>query len=270
MPRKTPLKETLKRAVSGFLIFALLFGQTLHIPLLEISKAAESDFPNLITVVVNEGMYSGDLDDKIDRYAADVQASLPGSRVSVVTIPNDTPPEKIAALLEKLYYEGDGNGVSRLVGTVLVGDIPLPVVHRGEKSLLSVFPYVDFADKSFTYDAAKGYYEYAANSAGSDTPEIWHGIVHANSGDAAKDRQKLGAFFDKTHDFYAKTGVFEKSKTRIEPAVFYFDSYHDQLSSRSSEWKAYRLMLANIEELAYRRYSKHLAKSVYDLYQGYL
>ncbi|MDQ1344302.1 MAG: hypothetical protein QG650_1022 [Patescibacteria group bacterium] len=267
---KRLLSERVKRFLSGFLIFAILFGQTFHIALFQTTEAAESDYPNLVAILVNEGTFSGDVEDKLKRYGEDVQANLPGSRASIVSIPDDATPEKIAALLEKLYYDGDGKGNSRLVGTVLVGDIPMPVVHRGEKTFLSVFPYVDFVDKAFVYQAEKGYYEYPDAAGASDVPEIWHGIVRSNAGDKDKDRERVAAFFDKTHEFYQKSGRFETAKFRQEPHVFYFDSYHDQLSSQVSEWKSYQLMLQNAEDLAYNRFNKHLAKTVYEAYQGYL
>lgn len=267
---KTPLSERIKKVVSSFLIFAILFGQTVHIPLLQTTQAAESDFPNLVAVLVGEKSFSGDLKSKLERYGEDVQANLAGSRAIVVSIPEDATPEKIAALLEKLYYEGDGKGTSRLVGTVLVGELPMPVVHRSGKTFLSVFPYVDFVDKSFVYKSDKGYYEYSSAAAASDTPEIWHGIVRSNTGDFEKDQDRLEAFFDKTHEFYSKQGRFESSKFRTQPHVFYFDSYRDQLSSRSSEWKSYQLMLQYAEEIAYNRFNKHFAKTVYEAYQSYL
>lgn len=270
MPKESSLSTRFKKFVSSFLIFAILFGQTVHIPLLQTTQAAESDFPNLVAILINESVFSGDLKRKVERYAEDVQANLESSRAVIVNIDEDATPEKIAALLEKLYYEGDGKGVSRLVGTVLVGDLPLPVVHRGEKTFLSVFPYVDFVDKSFVYDSEKGYYEYTSVPAASDVPEIWHGIVHPNTGNADEDREKLEAFFDKTHEYYSKSGRFEASKFRIQPHVFYFDSYRDQLNARSSEWKSYQLMLEYAEDLAYNRFSKHLANTVYQAYQGYL
>lgn len=154
-------RERSKRTISGFLVFAILFGQTFRFPMVEVSRAAENSLPNLVAVVVNDSLYSGDVEDRVDRYAEDVQAALPGSRAIVVAVPNSATPDKIAAMLEKLYYEGDGKdrSISRLVGAVFVGDIPFPVVHLKDKTFLSVFPYVDFVDKTFTFDASKGYYD---------------------------------------------------------------------------------------------------------------
>lgn len=264
------LREKLKQYLSGLLIFAILFGQTVHIPLLEITKAAAAEFPNLVAILVPESEFSGSLKSALKRYGDDVQANLDGSRAAIVTIPDDATPDKIAAVLERLYYHGDGEGNSRLVGTLLVGNLPFPVVHRGNKTFLSVFPYVDFVDKSFVYKPEKAYYEYSDVPAGSDTPEIWHGVVRSNSGDAATDTDRMVAFFDKTHEYYAKSGRFDPSKFLPEPYVFYYDAYHDQLASRPAEWKAYQMMLAYAEELAYNRFNKHLAKTVYEAYQGYM
>lgn len=55
---------------------------------------------------------------------------MTNTRVVIVEVDDNIAPHNIAALNEKLYYEGDGNGISRLVGTILIGKLPIPVVHK--------------------------------------------------------------------------------------------------------------------------------------------
>jgi hypothetical protein len=122
-----------------------------------------------------------------------------------------------------------------LVGTVLIGDIPIPIVDAGESQFPSVYPYVDFVDKKFLYSEKSQRYIIA----GSDEqqviqPEIWHGVINPAVGRAfekidrqeevwqpatnptstytgsfvtrevTSDIQKISEFLDKSHDFYSK------------------------------------------------------------------
>lgn len=151
-----PQQSRFKKWVSSFLIFVLFATQTVRIPFLIPSTfATGSDVPNLVSVIVSESVYAGTAKAKIDRYSKDIQASMTNTRVIIVNVPDNIAPHSIAALNEKLYYEGDGDGISRLVGTVLVGKLPIPVVHNGSKSFLSIYPYVDFDEKVFMFDVEK-------------------------------------------------------------------------------------------------------------------
>lgn len=110
---------------------------------------------------------------------------------------------------EKLYYEGDGEaGTSYLVGTVLIGNIPIPMVEKNGINFPSVFPYIDFVDKIFVYDGANGQYSYNQENDGVEEADIWHGVINPATGrswSGATDIQKISQFLDKTHDFYTKS-----------------------------------------------------------------
>lgn len=263
-----PSKDRLKKWLSSFLIFVIFASQVFQIPLsVERTYAAGSDAPNLVSIIVTESTNDGEVKDSIKRYANDIQAALTNTRVVIVEVADNIAPHSIAALNEKLYYEGDGNGISRLVGTVLIGKLPLPVVHNGNKSFLSIYPYTDFDEKVFMFDTAKGYYESASGPVEHDSPEIWHGVIQPNSGDSAQDRQKLVAYLQKTHDFYLKQGVFANMSQT--PYVFYLDVLHDQKAASASSWKSYNLGLEYLEDLSYNRFNKHLAKTLYEKFQGF-
>lgn len=252
--------------MSSFLIFTLFAIQTIQIPFLVTKVSASgSSSPNLVSILVSESTYAGALASKIKRYAGDIQKSLPNTRAVIVEIPDMVAPQTIAATNEKLYYEGDGNGIGRLVGTVLIGKLPIPVVHKGAKSFLSIYPYTDFDDKAFIFDSQKGFYDWNPSVGEKDAPEIWHGVIQPNTGSVDEDKQKLLAFFDKTHDFYTSQGAFATSEA--EPAVFYFDVVHDQAASQPESWNAYSLYLEYLEDIAYNRFSKHLAKTLYNRFQ---
>ncbi len=265
---KVVSKDRLQKWLSSFLIFVIFASQTLQFPLsIQNTLAAGSDAPNLVSVIVSSSTNSGDLKGRIQHYANDIQSALTNTRVVIVEVPDNIAPHTIAALNEKFFYEGDGNGISRLVGTVLIGKLPIPVVHKGGKSFLSIFPYTDFDEKVFIYDVSKGYYEASATPITRDIPEIWHGMIQPNTGNTDTDRTKLSEFLDKTHDFYAKQGVFANSLQ--EPYVFYLDITHDQAATKPADWKAYNLGLQYLEDLAYNRFNKHLATELYTKYQSF-
>lgn len=255
--------------LSSFLIFSLLFLQTFEVPMLDSTRAEASINADIISFIVEEDIYSGAVKSRILQYGKDIQAYLPNTRVVIFPVQKTANPFSLASINEKLFYEGDGEGLSQLIGTVLIGEIPLPVVHKDEKAFMSVYPFVDFDSKSFVYDQTKNLYEYTTKTLTDEKPEIWHSVIRPNTGSATENKNELVAFFNKTHDFYNKQGLFSPENTPTEPRVFYMDAFHDQQTSSPDLFKSYNLLLENIEDIAYNRFNKYLAKKLYDASQGF-
>ena len=77
---------------------------------------------------------------RVDRYAIDLQNALPGTRAVVIQVDRFEKTENIAAVLERLYFEGDPKEPMRtayLRGVVAVGEVPLPVVNKGGNRFIS-------------------------------------------------------------------------------------------------------------------------------------
>lgn len=237
--------------------------------MLSSTRAEAKTNADIVSFIVDDDIYGGVVKAKVFQYAKDVQTYLPNTRVVIFPVQKTANPFSIASINEKLFYEGDGEGLSRLVGTILIGEVPLPVVHKEEKAFMSIYPYVDFDSKSFIYDQTKKSYEYANSTLTNEKPEIWHSVIRPNTGDASKDTAELVAFLEKTHDFYNKQGLFSAENTPTEPRVFYMDTFHDQETSSPDIWKSYNLYLENIEDITYRRFNKYLAKKLYDASQGF-
>lgn len=53
------------------------------------------------------------------------------------------------------------------------------------------------------------------------------------------------------------------------PHVFYLDVLHDQKAASASNWKSYNLGMEYLEDLSYNRFNKHLAKTLYEKFQGF-
>ena len=80
----------------------------------------------------------------IDRYAKDGALEI-GARSIVIPIPKGASVKEIYEGLAHLYFMGDGDdGKSQLVGTVLIGEIPIPVVEKASHLWPTIFPYTDF------------------------------------------------------------------------------------------------------------------------------
>ena len=60
------------------------------------------------------------------------------------------------------------------MGTVLIGNIPIPVIEKDGTNFSSLYPYVDFTDKAFVYDAKTDNYIYNQTDGGNESVEIWH------------------------------------------------------------------------------------------------
>lgn len=165
-----------KKTIAAFLILLLVISQTFRWDFLGTANASAENYRDIVSIVVDQQTRRA-LGSKIDRYAEDISAYLGSTRVVISVINSDTTPAEIAAYNEKLYYEGDGdNGVkSRLVGTILLGNVPIPMVNVDGTYFPSVFPYVDFENKAFIYNPRSDRYEQvsALNNA-NQSVEIWH------------------------------------------------------------------------------------------------
>ncbi|MDD2487531.1 MAG: hypothetical protein PHS92_04120 [Candidatus Gracilibacteria bacterium] len=259
----------IQRYLSYFLIFSLLFSNTIHFSFFDSTKAEAISNTNIVSIIVDEQSYNelGLFSNKLKRYAEDIQGKLDNTKVIIYKVPSDINPIKIAQLNERLFYEGTGDKFSRLIGTILVGNIPLPVIHNNGKTFLSIYPYIDFNEKNFIYNTQKGFYESISKNITDPNPEIWHSVISPNTGIASDNSKKLNDFFDKSHDYYLKQGVF--SKTLQDPYIFYFDGFRDEQSVQTSLWKAYVLYLQNIEDITYERINKYLAKDIYDKFNSF-
>lgn len=272
-----------QKSLSFFLIFSLLFSVTFRLPFDIFFPssvfARESDFNNLVSILVEEEIYNtGNISSRIERYARDIQSVLENTRTVIIPVPSDASVFDIASLNERLYQEGYKwvqSGVSfesRLIGTVLVWNLPIPFVHDGEATSRSILPYVDFIDKAFVYNHSSSKYEKRDTAGTKLTPEIWHGVIQPNTGLRQDDLQALRDYFDKNHDYYRAQGVFSPERNILnwqwelwedyEPFVFYYDQFRESSGLQYDRYVWYEMYVDNIEDLSYNRYTRELAERV--------
>lgn len=280
-------KQKIQQIISFCLIFFLLFSFTLQIPteLFFASKAYawDKEFYNLVSIVVDEESYD-EVKSKLVRYSRDIQWVLENTRVVILPTPSDASVLDIASLNESLFFEWykahkNVNYESRLIGTVLVWKVPVPVVFDGENSGKSILPYIDFENKSYIFDHESGKYEKSENADSDLIPEIWHGVISPNTGNSDDDIDAIKDYLDKNHDYYTGQGVFDQENGVIdglntqaeddyEPYVFYYDQFRENEALQYQKYTGYEMYLQNIEDITYNRYSKELAKKVSDQVLG--
>lgn len=170
-----------------------------------------------------------------------------------MVLPIDTTTLKaheISQILENMYFEGLKDESSKLVGTILIGDVPLPVVENNGFVYPSIYPYVDFEHQQFIYDTNKKFFIYNNNPNGQ--AELWHGIVKF---DAA---QQYNDFFDKVKSYYTDPTAF------IDKAIRYEDFIGLKKYFIPENTKYYINSLLFSEDIGYHRFNNLLLNILKD------
>lgn len=167
--------------------------------------AGDTNKTNIIAVFVDKDIYQ-DIKNNLERYTVDyIQKKVSNSKA--VVFPIDTKQLKaheISQMLENMYFEGVEGESSELVGTILIGNIPLPVVENEGFVYPSIFPYVDFEHQQFIYDTNKKFFVYNDNPNGQ--AEIRHGLIQFDTSAQYNDFfEKVRTYTDNPTDFVDKT-----------------------------------------------------------------
>ncbi|PIS04056.1 hypothetical protein COT83_02635, partial [Candidatus Peregrinibacteria bacterium CG10_big_fil_rev_8_21_14_0_10_44_7] len=271
------VSSPLKRVLTSWLIVAFLASQLLTFDM-SYGKPVIEEY-GIVAILVDSSVYndttsydglrddygsylSGDdtLSERIDRYAYDVQSTLGMTKSIIIQVQPDDTPADISYALERLYFDGDGtkNEKNHLVGVVVVGDVPLPVVTKGGNKFLSMLPYTDFEDKIYIFNQDTGDFE--RNSAAEElAPEAWHGVIVPPSDDVDTAHGQLAEFFDKNHLYHL--GVADYAD--FDQKLFYGDMIAEEKAVSENGYASYDRFTQYWEEIAYSRYNKHLAEDLY-------
>ncbi|MBI4994291.1 S-layer homology domain-containing protein [Candidatus Peregrinibacteria bacterium] len=234
---------------------------------------------DLVAILVEQGLYediadykglagvaSGPISEttlksRIDRYAIDLQNALPGTRAVIIQTDRFEKTENIAAVLEKLYSEGDPKEPTRtayLRGVIVVGEVPLPVVNKGGNRFISLFPYTDFEQRVYIFNPASGDFEFKGNNA-NPQPEIWHGVITPpDSTQLPQGKQMLAAYFDKNHLYH----IGDSAYAQFDKKVFFQDFFEEAKNLNPIAYKNYLKFLDHQGDIAYIRYTKQLFKDL--------
>lgn len=207
---------------------------------------------------------------RIERYAKDIQGinkvidPQPFRKTVIIKVKRDEPTDNIASSLEKLYREGDGatNETNHLKGIVIVGEVPLPVVNKNDNRFVSLFPYTDFEDPYYIYDAqSKDFRINPANR--KQGAEVWHGVI-VPPADGEDGNKLLAEYFDKNHLY--KIG--EPEYKDFDKKLFYSDMNKEYQLLGAEGLPAYYQYLKYWEDISYFRFNKNWAKKLYNESSG--
>ncbi|MBD3360320.1 hypothetical protein GF366_00800, partial [Candidatus Peregrinibacteria bacterium] len=271
-----------KKFLCGFICFCLFFTQAGFSGAVFAAVIDPPDPPNnpeviydLVAIVIDTELdkdtssYSGlndqfpnylnenTIGERIIRYASDIQNENDLTDVKILFFDKESENvNDLAKALENLYVNGDGTHNNRLVGAVLIGDIPMPVVNKEGNRFMSIFPYVDFYDKAYVYNSETKSYERNIES-DFPKPEIWHGIIRAPES-GISGMEKLAEYFDKNHLYYSDVPNYSK----FDKKLFFGDLTHEEEMMNSDIYRFYIDYLNSWEDLAYMRYNKHWANEL--------
>lgn len=260
-------KKIVKFAVIPILIFAFLAPSLMPF-------AEGFSFPDrydLVAILVEQGIYEDPADyeafdettlkARVDRYAVDLQNALPGTRAIIIQVDRFEKTENIAAVLERLYVEGDPkepNRTAYLKGIVIVGEVPLPVVNKSGTRFISLFPYTDFEEKIYAFNSATRDFEAAGRNT-NPQPEIWHGVITPpQSTQTPQGKQMIAAYFDKNHLYH----IGDENFTTFDKKILFQDFWHEAKNLNPIAYKNYLNFLNHQGDVAYMRYTKKLYKDL--------
>lgn len=154
----TPLLQRFFRAKSSisvvFFVYCVSILSQLVISLSASTTYAASGQPltRLIAVLVDQSIYDS-YQTQVDRYASQyLQSQYSDSKALVIPIRSaNFQAQDIHKILQNLYFDGQKDTPSQLIGVTLIGDIALPVVNDNNYYYPTIYPYVDFIDPQFVY-----------------------------------------------------------------------------------------------------------------------
>lgn len=229
----------------------------------------EKEFVPIVSFYVEKGFLAhGALAAKARRYADDVQKAI-GGRVLWIEVDKDVSPKDIWEGNRTLFFEGE-EGVfrSRLVGTILLGDVPLPVVNKNGNLWTTVYPYTDLENSAYDWDLQEQRFVFNGED---QKPEIWHGMIRLpklseeeeqslnatqKSVRELRSKEKLSAWFDRNHEYH--TGV----NTETSKRVLVLDNPLAALGVPADLDRKYQAFIDSIEDKVYYRFTKHWAREL--------
>lgn len=165
-----------------------------------------------MAVFVDKDIYQNAKSD-IEWYATDyIQQRISNSKALV--LPINTQNFKaidVVRMLENMYFDGIKWETSDLLWAVFIWDIPLPVVQNNGFIYPTIFPYVDFEEQQFVYDANQQFFVYNNNPRGQ--AEIWHWILNFWSEDS------------KYHDFFQKLRKYAAAPADFVAPLLWYDDF---------------------------------------------
>lgn len=198
---------------------------------------------NLVAIFVDEDIYD-DIENDIERYASDyIQGTISNTKAIVYPINTTTfKAQDITKMLENMYFDWIEDQTSKLLWTILIWDIPLPVVLHNWYIFPSIYPYVDFEDQQYIYDATNDFFVLNENS--NNQAEIRHGIINFD--------QEISAY----DDYFAKLRSYDNDPVNFIGSDIWYDDFiglQKYFQPQNLQYYANKFIFA--EDVSYRRFS---------------
>ncbi|MDR2416444.1 MAG: hypothetical protein LBD75_07825 [Candidatus Peribacteria bacterium] len=175
-------------------------------------RAQNANIPhvNMVAVFVDDNIYDK-LNTDIQWYATQyIQQEIPESKALVMPLNlNNIDALQIHQMLENIYFDGLEGVNSTLLGVILIGNIPLPVINQDGYIFPSIYPYVDFLEQKYVRDPNDQYFIPNGNEKGQ--AEIWHGLIDYDEriADYQNFFNKIKAYKENPQDFIGKDMWYE-------------------------------------------------------------
>lgn len=204
--------------------------------------AWDATVTQLVAIFVDQEVY-GAVKWDLERYTTSyMPKQLANSKALVFPIdPKWFEAKDIQQILSNLYYDGEKDTDSDLVGVMLIGSIPFPLVEMQWKRMFSVYPYVNFVDPMFVYDEGRDVFAY--NNEPDSQPQLFHSYLPPEIATLKKFFEKLRKY-DQDPTQYAK------------PLLWYENFPYLKTSFTSEHLTEYIDSMVFAEERSYRRYNK--------------
>ncbi len=218
----------------------------------------------LISILVEDDLLlDTKLENKIRQYAVNAQTKIGGKSV-LIPIPDEASPLDIYEGNAHLYFSGlNSDRLSQLVGTVLIGNVPLPVVEKNGNLWPTIFPYTDFEKPTYEWNRDKKRFVFVG---GDHEPEVWHGVIRSDRGEGTgldKDelfemkKKELIEYFDRNSAVHDGTETFAEK-------IFYADLPRQAEGLDTVMREKYDNFIAHVEDIAYMRFSNSWAAELLD------
>lgn len=214
------------------------------------------DYKNIVAIIVNDKIYGG-IRNELEWYVEDYiqwndrnnrYNSISNSQALVFPVDVDNfSPKNITQLLENIYFGWIESQPSKLMGVILIWEIPLPVVNQNGYIYPTIYPYVDFEEQKFIWDEDSQYFVYNNNPNGQ--AEVWHWMIDF--------WENIAEY----KDYFAKLKTYrEDPKSFVDKAIWYEDFIWNTKYFNDNSLNAYLNNFLFAEDLWYHRYSDLMVK----------
>ncbi len=187
--------------------------------------AEETTQEQIIAVFVDKTIYDKHTSE-INWYAQEyLQSRSSATKALLMPIDKDHfQAQDIRKMLENLYQEGEKEKRSALVGTILIGEIPLPVINENTYIYPSIYPYTDLEKPTYLYDDRSTYF--IPQDKGDHKADIRQSVINFEQRDG-----EYSKFFSKLRTYQQNPTSYASTKIRYDDFIGLKKYFADQFLS---------------------------------------